>query len=107
MLFPKKGKVVIRMPQGTVRKLTGPELVDVFLRELVVRVRIAPNGRLDGSPKEIVEEVVRNTDRFRSCNDGYIENLTKQIAQAVSRKGSVLQLRYELLDRGLIRIAIA
>lgn len=86
---------------------TGHQRVQMLLEELTKVVRRNPDHEVEGTPREIIEEVVMRTDRFSDCSEKCIDDLSKQLAMAVKAKGRPFHLRYERLSGGRIKVAFA
>lgn len=87
--------------------LAGPQLVKTFLSELTGYVLGTPDGFVDGTPQEIVENVVSQSDKFASCSDSSVNNLAHQVAMSVRAQGAQYGLVYERLSNdGRIKVAV-
>ena len=83
-------------------------LFEAFLRELHGWLCNVPGVEYEGTPHEIVEEVVRNTDRFADYDDEALNHLRQCMVMAIRHKGSQLGLMVEkvnlLSKKPLIRV---
>lgn len=88
--------------------LTGPRIIQVFLGELSDFVRRHPDQEVDGTARQIVEEVVTTSSRFADCTEKTIENLSHQLTMAITHKGGGYRLGYRRLsDQGRIKVVYA
>lgn len=86
--------------------LSGAQLIEVFLKELAQFVRSNPDKEFDGTPREIVEEVIARSFRFGGCTEKSIDDLSRQMAMAIRSKGGRYGLGYEILSKSEGRIRV-
>lgn len=70
----------------------GPE----FLRELRDWLSDEPGNSYSGSPQEILDQVVRRSDRFSSCDRKVLDNLRRSMSMWIKSKGGEYGLRIVL-----------
>ncbi|HEX8390118.1 MAG TPA: hypothetical protein VF597_01730 [Candidatus Saccharimonadales bacterium] len=85
--------------------LAGPELIDVFLKELRSYIDASRKKYVVGMPSKIVADVINsNKPRFVGCSEAARRDLRRQVALAVTWKGRPYQLEYQPEAAGVIRV---
>ena len=78
--------------------LKSGRLFEAFVRELHGWLHSVPGVEYQGTPAEIVDEVVSNTDRFVYCDDETIDRLRKCMVMAIHGRWNKLGLMVEKVD---------
>lgn len=95
------------MTAQKVSTMTGPQLVHAFLDECSIHLNQVSEGCAEGTPQEIVWDVVADTARFDGCSAKAINGLARQLVMAVQAHGHRYSLRCMRLADGRIKVAVA